>query len=216
MANFVKMTRFHHILLLYVLLLCLLFLSSALHAENNPIKSESAQDQSIYVGASTSFETIEWTDLIPKSDLDALLNPPEALSDIQDGSEDDVIGSQLRAAAGSNASADRYSQALVSTNIRPEFNNRNIRIPGFIVPLEFDDEETITSFFLVPFFGACIHVPPPPPNQIIYAEIERGIKLDALYSPFWISGKLSTELIENDMATAAYSVNVVSIEDYQD
>lgn len=163
-----------------------------------------------------AYQRIEWADLIPKEDLDALTNPPEALSNIEDGSEDDSLDGQLRNAAGATASQDAYSQALVSTKIRPELNGRNIRIPGFIVPLEFDDNETITSFFLVPFFGACIHVPPPPPNQVVYAEIEKGTKMESIYKAFWISGKISTTLVENDTATAAYSIDVSNIEPYSD
>lgn len=177
---------------------------------------------------------IAWTDLLPSDDLLALENPPEYLDDIEDGSESDVLASQLKAepsaatfsesngGSGNNtdsknknsASEVRYQQALSSTKIRPEFNGRAIRIPGFIVPLEFDDHQTITTFFLVPFFGACLHMPPPPPNQIIYAEFEPGIRLEALYDPFWINGTLSTTLVENDMATAAYSISVNKIEPY--
>lgn len=167
---------------------------------------------------------IQWTDLLPDEDLEALENPPEYLDDIEDGSESDQLTSQLKAKptaeiiASNNHSAaeNRYEQALTSQKIRPEFNGRPIRIPGFIVPLEFDDNQTITTFFFVPFFGACIHMPPPPPNQIIYAEYEPGIQLDALYDPFWVNGTLSTTLIENDMATAAYSITVSSIEPYTD
>lgn len=180
------------------------------------------------LAAKPSYTLIEWTDLLPDDDLEAIENPPEYLADIQDGSEGDQLVSQLKAPAlNEGASAnnnqttnerslaeDRYQQALASTNIRPEFNERDIRIPGFIVPLEFDDHQTITTFFFVPFFGACIHMPPPPPNQIIYAEYEPGIRLDALYDPFWISGTVFTSLVENDMATAAYSMTVTSIEPY--
>ena len=82
-----------------------------------------------------------------------------------------------------------------------------------MVPVEFD-EESITEFFLVPYFGACIHSPPPPPNQIIYVHAPQGLKLDTLYDPFWISGTLSTKLIENYMATAAYSLKMASYEPY--
>ena len=66
----------------------------------------------------------------------------------------------------------------------------------------------ITEFFIVPFFGACIHVPPPPPNQIIYVKYPQGFKLEELYYPFWLSGMLKTSLVENDMATAAYAMDV--------
>jgi len=162
---------------------------------------------------SGSYTTIEWTDLMPSDDLEALMNPPEELQDIEDGSEADQISSQIQAAIA-QASDSRYQQALASTRIRPEFNNKAIRIPGFIVPLSFGENNSITEFFIVPFFGACIHVPPPPPNQIIFGKYPPGFKLDALYDPFWIEGTLSTELIENDMATAAYSIKIDQISDY--
>lgn len=160
------------------------------------------------------YTQVEWVDLIPDDDLLALENPPAYLDDIEDGSIDDSLQSQLK--TNLFTAEDRYQQALNSKQIRPEFNGRNIRIPGFIVPLEFDDQQTITAFFLVPFFGACMHLPPPPPNQIIYAEFEAGIKLDTLYDPFWVEGTLATSLIENDMATAAYSINVMLIEPYDE
>jgi hypothetical protein len=108
----------------------------------------------------------------------------------------------------------RYLEALNSTNIRPEWNNRQIRIPGFIVPLEFNDEQIVTEFFLVPYFGACIHVPPPPPNQIIHVKSAKGFQLDELYTPFWITGTLKTETIKNDLAQAAYTMTASKIEIY--
>lgn len=160
-----------------------------------------------------AFKTLEWDDLMPKDDLDTLQNPPNYLYDFEDGSDEDEISSQL-ANAVTSAVNDRYQQALVSTRIISEMDGSNIRIPGFVVPLEFDDEQTITEFFLVPYFGACIHSPPPPPNQIIYVRAPKGIQLETLYDPFWISGKLSTKLVKNYMATAAYSMEMQSYEDY--
>jgi hypothetical protein len=159
------------------------------------------------------FKTLEWDDLMPADDLDALQNPPNYLYDFEDDSDEDQINSQL-ANAVTNAVNDRYQQALVSTSIISEMDGRNVRVPGFVVPLEFDDEQTITEFFLVPYFGACIHSPPPPPNQIIYVRAPKGIQLETLYDPFWISGKLSTKLVENYMATAAYSMEMEFYEDY--
>ena len=166
------------------------------------------------------YRTIEWTDLMPKDDLDALLNPPEYLSDIPDGSAEDQIASQMQLAI-EQASDSRYQQALVSTRVVPTFDGQAVRLPGFIVPLEFggdqqfgDGQQQVTKFFLVPYFGACIHVPPPPPNQIVYAEYDKGFKLDSLYEPFWLSGTLKTTLIENDMATAAYTIKVDRLEPY--
>ena len=161
----------------------------------------------------TEFITVKWTDLMPKEDLDVLLNPPSYVTDIEDGSFEDQISNQIQNTLA-EANDDRYQQALNSTGIIPEMNGKGIRIPGFIVPLEFDDEQTITQFFLVPFFGACIHVPPPPPNQIIFVNYPQGLKLKALYDPFWVKGILKTSLIKNDMATAAYSMDMQTYEAY--
>ena len=157
------------------------------------------------------YKTIEWTDLIPQEDLDALMNPPEYLNDISDGSLEDQINSQLQGAMSSDDS--RYQQALSSAQIKPEFNNKKVKIPAFIVPLEYDEKQHVTEFFLVPYFGACIHVPPPP-NQIIFADYEKGMSLETLYDAFWVSGTLQTSLTENDTATSAYSITVDSIELY--
>lgn len=196
------------------LLILTLFESSLATEPTTNQKSASAEKKKVLVELPAStFKTVEWEDLIPLADLDALQNPPSYLYDFEDGSAEDEISSQL-ANAVTNAVNDRYQQALVSTQIIPQMDGRNVRIPGFVVPLEFDDEQTITEFFLVPYFGACIHSPPPPPNQIIYVYAPKGIQLETLYDPFWISGKLSTKLVQNYMATAAYSLQMQSYEEY--
>ncbi len=182
--------------------------------QDSPVKQPHNKPTSKKTNIKAEYKTIEWTDLLPQTDLDALSNPPEYLLEIPDGSEEDMAMGQLKSTI--NAAADRYQQALVSQAVRREFNEQTIRLPGFIVPLEFNDEQIITSFFFVPFFGACIHQPPPPPNQIIYAQFEPGIRLDALYDPFWIEGTVFTTTVENELATASYSMDVASIKPYYD
>ena len=158
------------------------------------------------------FKTIDWDNLMPEEDLNALLNPPSYIDDLEDSSLEGLTNEQLQIDL-TDALDDRYQQALVSTKIIKEMDGQAVRIPGFVVPVEFD-EETITEFFLVPYFGACIHSPPPPPNQIIYVHAPDGLKLNTLYDPFWISGIISTTLIENYMATSAYSMQMKSYEPY--
>jgi hypothetical protein len=162
-----------------------------------------------------AFKTVEWTDLMPEEDLNALSNPPEYINEVEDGSFEDQINDQFQNTINTIAE-DRYQQALVSTSVVSELNGESIRIPGFIVPLEFNDDQTITQFFLVPYFGACIHMPPPPPNQMIFVNYPKGLKLNALYDPFWISGVLKTSLQENDMATSAYAMDMQTFESYQE
>ena len=158
------------------------------------------------------FKTIDWDNLMPEEDLNALLNPPSYIDDLEDSSLEDLTNEQLQIDL-TDALDDRYQQALVSTKIIKEMDGQAVRIPGFVVPVEFD-EETITEFFLVPYFGACIHPPPPPPNQITYLHAPDGLNLNTLYDPFWISGIISTTLIENYMATSAYSMQMKSYEPY--
>ena len=48
-----------------------------------------------------------------------------------------------------------------------------VRLPGFIIPLDARRDGVLDEFLLVPYFGACIHVPPPPPNQLVYVRMAR-------------------------------------------
>ena len=162
------------------------------------------------------YRTIEWIELMPADDLEAFLNPPESLNNIEDGSEADQIEGQLDNRSGIDVDDERYTQALVSTRVIASFDGLAVRVPGFIVPLEHDAQQRVTRFFLVPYYGACIHVPPPPPNQIIYAEYPRGFELESLYEPLWMSGTLRTTLTENDMATSAYAMQVDRLDPYEE
>ena len=152
---------------------------------------------------------------MPEEDLEALSNPPDYINDVEDGSFEDQLDDPFQNTFDSSID-DRYQQALVSTSVIDDLDGQLVRIPGFIVPLEFNDDQTITQFFLVPFFGACIHVPPPPPNQIIFVNYPQGFQLEALYTPFWISGVLKTSLQQNDMATSAYAMDMQEFEIYQE
>lgn len=163
----------------------------------------------------SAFMSAEWIDLMPKDDLDALLNPPSYIDDIVENSAQDQLSNSINNTA-INGNDDRYQQALASTRVITTLNNAPIRIPAFIVPLEFDDEQRVTQFFMVPFFGACIHEPPPPPNQTIYVNYPQGFILKSLTEPYWFSGILKTSLIENETAIAAYTMEVHAFEPYMD
>ncbi len=154
-----------------------------------------------------SYQEIEWIALMPKDDLEALVNPPEYLSGIEDGSEQDSVEA-LGQQEGVDESTKRFQKALSSTRVIDTYENKPIRIPGFIVPLESDDSQNITEFFIVPYFGACLHSPPPPPNQIIHSKAEQGIKLGSLYDPFWFEGTLVIDTTENTLGTSAYRLKL--------
>ena len=76
-----------------------------------------------------------------------------------------------------------------ATNI--ELDGATIRIPGYMLPLEFN-EKGVTEFLLVPWVGACIHTPPPPPNQIVYVVLaaDDAFQSSGPYEPVWIEGEM--------------------------
>ena len=81
-----------------------------------------------------------------------------------------------------------------------------VRIPGFMVPLE-DTETRVTEFLLVPYFGACIHTPPPPPNQMAHVLMQRNQTVNVnLWDPIWIIGRLSIESVESPYGMVGFQV----------
>ena len=92
-------------------------------------------------------------------------------------------------------------------------NGKLVKIPGFVVPLE-GDNETTSEFLLVPYFGACIHVPPPPANQIVYVKFAKAVPIDNLYDAVWVTGTLSTQGWTGDLATVGYSLQGIKIQPY--
>lgn len=162
------------------------------------------------------YQQIEWSDLIPDQDLQALLAPPQQLDTVAEGDLADQISSELQLQLQEDVPLSAYEQALISTRVKDDFDKRLVRIPGFVVPLQYNEQQRVTEFFLVPFFGACLHYPPPPPNQIVYSTSKEGFELETIMDAFWIEGQMSTQLVENDMAVAAYSMRVDSVEPYYD
>lgn len=168
-----------------------------------PTSSEAAQ-----------YREVEWTELMPKEDLAALLDPPDFLNGIEDGSQQDSV-SALNQREIVDQKARRYREALSSTQPIAEFDQQAIRIPGYIVPLAQNEERRVTSFFVVPYFGACLHMPPPPPNQILFVNYNEGIELQHLQQPFWFEGKLEIEINERDIGTSAYTLHIDNYQLYE-
>jgi uncharacterized protein len=137
---------------------------------------------------------IEWIDLLPPDELDALMN---------------------NATIDHSKIFDPKSGDQGSFKVVAALDKQRLRIPGYIVPIDQDADGKLTEFFLVPFFGACIHVPPPPPNQIIYAKLKKPIEMTDIYTPFWAEGTLHTKRIENDLAASAYTLDVDKVEAYE-
>ena len=154
--------------------------------------------------SAAEFRELMWEDLMSPADLAAILNAP-MLSHDSFGWEDQI---------GGDPADDAYKNALQSFDVNPDVLNERIMIPGFIVPTAYDDDRRITEFFLVPYFGACIHLPPPPPNQIIYVRFQEGVSIDDSYEPHAVKGELTSEVMRNNLADSAYSIEAEDVEIY--
>ena len=92
-----------------------------------------------------------------------------------------------------------------------ELNGQRVRIGGYVVPLDFDATQ-IKEFLLVPFVGACIHVPPPPPNQIIYVTAAQGFELKGQFDPVYVTGTLKTAPQFTGLAVTGYKLEADRVE----
>lgn len=106
------------------------------------------------------------------------------------------------------------TQAQPNAPLVESLNGELVKIPGFVVPLE-GDVDAITEFLLVPYFGACVHVPPPPSNQIVYVMFSEGVPIDNLYDAVWVTGTLSTEGWQGDIASVGYRLSGISVSPFE-
>ncbi|GGU48927.1 hypothetical protein GCM10009504_01650 [Pseudomonas laurentiana] len=142
----------------------------------------------------------DWLELMPKSDQKALEEMPEIDHNSPEANGTFSNKGGLKQSKG--LPAVMYSSKTVAS-----MNGKHIRLGGYPVPLETDAKGKSTLFFLVPYPGACIHVPPPPPNQLVLVRYPKGLKLDDIYTPLWVTGTLKVEKVSNDLADAAYALD---------
>lgn len=140
---------------------------------------------------------LDWVELLPEDERDLAVDMPDPL-------EHDYLDESGPAAIQSGSSA---------TNVA--LNGTLARVPGFVVPLTVTPQGLLGEFLLVPYFGACIHMPPPPPNQIIYVKFPKGFDLKSLYEPVWVTGALSTAVQDTRMASTAYTLSADKVELYE-
>ncbi|MFK7957342.1 MAG: DUF3299 domain-containing protein [Lysobacterales bacterium] len=139
---------------------------------------------------------LSWNDLLPTSQAAAAAVPGSKPETQLDGFLEDVETNQN-----------------MSVEVVAELNGTNVKIPGFIVPLEFEGG-TVSSLLLVPFFGACMHYPPPPANQVVHVTLAKPMVIDSLWEPFWASGQMTTQFRNSEMGAAGYSITSADLTVY--
>jgi len=150
-----------------------------------------------------AFREISWDDLIP-ADWD----PQKFFADLDLDALQDNDPRATEVMARMRAEWDRAP-------VVDRFSGQQVRIPGFVVPLE-SDGKTIREFLLVPYFGACVHVPPPPANQLIHVIPVKPVPAGLNMSPVWVNGVLNVGRVESEMGSAGYQMRGMKVEEYKD
>jgi uncharacterized protein len=107
----------------------------------------------------------------------------------------------------------RMREVWDAAPVNPQLVGQTVRIPGFVVPLE-DGKEGVKEFLLVPYFGACVHSPPPPANQIIHVLPKTPAKGLRSMDTVWITGTLATVRTDSYMGAASYRIEAVDVAPY--
>jgi hypothetical protein len=158
---------------------------------------------------------ITWDDLAPEVEpyddpfMAMSYEQIDAMRDVvafaEAGSEDpelataDAAGRRLLEESGFDVAylLEQYKVVLAklveeATEVNPEVIASPVRLPGYLLPLEMKGRDAI-EFLLVPYVGACIHTPPPAPNQVVYVVYPEGFEAEGLFTPVWITGSMKAE-----------------------
>lgn len=148
-----------------------------------------------------NWEEIPWDDLMPP-DWDPLKDL--GITDVGSINDGDPRAEALM---------QKLRDILDKAPTRPELDGRRVRLPGYVVPLDGMLGGNLKEFLLVPYFGACIHSPPPPANQIILVRSGRGRSLETM-DAVWVNGTLRVARSDSRMGISGYALDAVSVEPY--
>ncbi len=148
----------------------------------------------------SQYKEIGWEILVPKS-----WDPMKAFEGIDMENLDDADPRAMEALQKMRAAWD-------IAPVDPSMNGMRVRIPGFIVPLD-AERGKVKQFLLVPYFGGCLHTPPPPANQIIDVTAAQALKMQAM-DAVWVTGVLETKRTDTSMGSAGYSMTAVKVIPY--
>lgn len=136
---------------------------------------------------------LSWEDLLPESDNTL---PPD-LQKVQPHDETAAPATQT-----------------ASTGVRTDWNGETVKLAGFMVPIDYSGGG-VTAFILVPYVGACIHVPPPPPNQLVLVTTDRPYQNESLFEPVYVTGMFGTAHTSTQLAEIGYALSADRVEPYR-
>lgn len=150
--------------------------------------------------AGTEYRQLNWDELVPPG-----WDPMKAI-DMRE------IASLPDGDPRARAALDKLRALWDKAPVRKELNNARVRLPGFVVPLKFEGK-LMREFLLVPYFGACVHSPPPPSNQVVHVVLDRPAKVEMM-DLVWVSGRMRVASSSTEMGEAGYRIEGVDVSPY--
>ncbi|MEM6850871.1 MAG: DUF3299 domain-containing protein [Pseudomonadota bacterium] len=159
--------------------------------------------------------TLYWKDLMPEGGHEALERQQSAyLASVEEKLRSQTPQSLLSAGRAGGYSAIAEGSAfdvmpqLGTYDVVEELDGVRVRVPGFVTPFEYSASGKIKEFLLVPYFGACIHTPPPPPNQMVYVTAKKALPLGDQWRPIWATGVLRAKRYDSELGGSAYTLEI--------
>lgn len=177
------------------------FLMSAACSPGTDDSSQLSGDASVdlLVDPDAPAELVSWRDLLPDGELEMLLA-------LEEGRAPPTLMSQFQS---------RRDEQIGTFNVVEELDGLMVRMPGYILPLDYAERGQAREFLFLPYHGACIHYPPPPPNQIVYLRSAEPVTFSALWEPVWVEGRMEIQRVSTDLADAAYAMAIRSVQPYE-
>lgn len=159
-------------------------------------------DQSKARVPAQGYKEIGWEALVPKN-----WDPSQLMKELNFGQLNDNDPRAMEV-------LEKMRKAWDEAPVEPSLNGARIRIPGFLVPLD-AQRGRLKEFLLVPYFGACLHTPPPPANQIIHAVAAKPLKETDMMAAVWVSGTLETVRSDTEFGASGYRLKADVLKPYE-
>ncbi len=171
---------------------------------------------------SAEIEILAWKDLMPEGEDQRLEELYAEFYQEREQKYREQLTLSQAAKAGSDlislideGSAQDTMEQIGTYNVVEDLDGLHVRLPGYVVPLDFNAASAYDEFLLVPYFGACLHTPPPPPNQIVFVKSAKAAKISDINEPVWIEGLMKTGKFGSDLGNSAYELTLSKLEPYE-
>ena len=151
------------------------------------------------------YTEIRWDDLVPKG-----WDPMKGLREKGIANPGALIDGDPK----TQALMDQMREAWDNAPTEPMLDGSRVKLPGYLVPLE-ETAAGVTEFLLVPYFGACIHTPPPPANQIVLVVPAKPASGFHSMDTVWVRGVLKTSRANSPMGSTGYRLEAALVEAYK-